>query len=93
MMPTDPTFVYQLDRTFQVLRDRPHTSKELYDLDFHLKQGDYFGMLAGALGFIVEDYPKKDARQYVDRLLRKMQHDLAALHKTHDIIPKHNTRE
>ena len=74
----------------QFLRDAPREHTELYDLEYHLKNGDYFGTLAGALGFIIDEYAERaDARSvYHTRLLQKIQHDLASLHKTHTITPK-----
>ena len=82
--------MYTIDRRVTLLRDTPYEHKTFYDLEFHLKNGDYFGVLAGMLGFIIDDYAQKtDTKSvYYASLLRTIQRDLASLHRTHDIIPK-----
>lgn len=70
------------------LSDAPR--KQFYNLDYHLKTGDYLGVIATALGSVIDDYAKRNDAQSVkhELLLRKIQGDLAKLHKTHAIVQK-----
>jgi hypothetical protein len=76
-------------RDYLVLRDAP--GEAFYDLEYHLEQGDYFGLLATILGACID--AKKDASDlslddYQLHLLEKTRRDLALLHNTHTIVPR-----
>lgn len=85
-MSTHPT-TYTLNDAYLLLQDAP---KNFYNLDFHLKSGDYLGLVAGALGLVIDDYARKNDTDSVRKelLFRKIQGDLAKLHRTHTINPK-----
>ena len=87
---------YYMRETVGFLRDKPLNTDEFYDLDFHIKSGDYFNTVAGLLGFILEDYEENISPESEQHklLLQKIRGDLASLNNTYDIVPKqHSTQE
>ena len=89
MTSTYAPSAYSVQSHYFLLFDRPRAPEEFYDLEFHLAQGDYFGVVAGALGLIIDEYRERgEQAAYHRRLLGKIRHDLASLHKTHTISAK-----
>ena len=62
-------------------------------LDFHLKTGDYFPMLATILGFIQESVGECACTTVTEmvpietKLIQNVRKDLAYLHKNYRIVP------
>lgn len=79
--------VYALSPIFFTFRDA-EDDRRIERLEFHLKSGDYFPMLATILGFVeetVKDCAKDDV-QY--GLIQKVRKDLMHLHKNYRIEKK-----
>ncbi len=73
---------------FWLLCDRP---SERTRLQYHLKTGDYFGVLATALGFVEEAFEEKEDSIIPSRellLLRDLKKDAQYLHKEYRICEK-----
>ena len=73
-----------------VVRDAP---KRPYDLAFHLKSGDYLGVVATIVGEVLDE--TQEARTHnkpmspaILNLLRTLRSDLTELHLTHRIVQK-----
>lgn len=79
--------VYALSPIFFVFRDAADDHR-IERLEFHLKNGDYFPMLATILGFLQETVKDcaKDSTQY--QLVQDVRKDLMHLHKNYRIEPK-----
>lgn len=79
--------VYALSPIFFVFRDATDDHR-IERLEFHLKNGDYFPMLATILGFLQETVKDcaKDNVQY--QLVQDVRKDLMHLHKNYTIKPK-----
>lgn len=72
---------YKLVSSVMLIADAP--SKPPYNLSFHLKNDDYFGLVATALNAVIEE-----GAQNYPHLLKKIRNDMRKLHKTHKIIKK-----
>jgi hypothetical protein len=92
MNPTmHATPYYVIAPTYFVIRDTPDHTRLL----FHLKTGDYFAVLATALGFIEEALAKREMRPISSpelALVRDMRDDLLFLHKEYEIRKKRAER-
>jgi hypothetical protein len=74
-----------------ILRDREPAHERLL---FHIKTGDYFAMLATALGFIEEALENTETSIIPSAelmVLRNMKKDLLFLHTRYDIREKTNS--
>ena len=81
--------------SYFILRDIPNQRERLL---FHLRTGDYFAMLATALGFVEEGLSSREKRQIGENpspelvLLRDMKKDLLFLNAQYEIHKKAEKR-
>lgn len=71
-----------------IIRDAPAKNERLL---FHIRTGDYFAMLATALGFVEEALEAKEERVVPSpelSVLRQMKKDLLFLHANYNIREK-----
>jgi hypothetical protein len=82
--------VYALSPIFYTFRDAEDDYR-LSRLEFHIKNGDYFPMLATILGFIEETIKQCDKSELAERqyaLLKDVKKDLMHLHQKYRIEKK-----
>lgn len=82
--------VYVLSPLFYTIRDAAD-DKRIERLEFHVKSGDYFPMLATILGFVEETLTQCGKSELAERqytLLKDVKKDLMHLHQKYDIKKK-----
>ncbi len=78
---------YHIVPSYFVLRDAEEVDRER--LLFHINTGDYFAMVATALGFVEEKLSSLEKTPSQElRLLRTLKSDLQYLHAHYAVCPK-----
>lgn len=74
---------YFITSTVQVLRDSPQR------IDYHIRTGDYFSVLATLVGFLEEALgPNSSASEREKALARELRTDLRYVQANYKIVPR-----